>query len=274
MFESERLVYLQLQKTGCTHIAQLLNDNIGGKQVQKHNYLPVDLIGKKYVVGSIRNPWDWYVSLWAFGCNYQGLFRKKLTSRRLNHLRCFPIKQKKYKAVRGLFYEFNKPVKLWEETYSDVNNPDLFRQWLDLIFHPDRKYDLAEGYGFSSISSFAGLLTFRYIYVYSSVLKLSSIFNNNEINNIARLRQFDNENNLLNAVIRNEHLEQDLINVLEKVGYSLTLKEKENILLGKKSNTSKHKSSSFYYDKDAIEKVHSREQFIIDKYAYTPPEIE
>ncbi|NJL52511.1 MAG: hypothetical protein HC930_10370 [Hydrococcus sp. SU_1_0] len=233
MFECERLVYLQLQKTGCTHIAQLLNENIGGKQVQKHNYLPVDLIGKKYIVGSIRNPWDWYVSLWAFGCNHQGLFRKKLTSRRLNHLKCFPIKQKKYKAFKGLFHEFNKPVKLWEETYSDVNNPDLFRQWLDLIFHPDRKYDLAEGYGFSSISSFAGLLTFRYIYVYSNVLKLSGIFNNNDVNNFARLRQFDNENNLLNAVIRNEHLEQDLIYVLEKIGYSLTLEEKQKILVGK-----------------------------------------
>ncbi|PSB09560.1 hypothetical protein C7B62_12770 [Pleurocapsa sp. CCALA 161] len=272
MFECERLVYLQLQKTGCTHIAQLLNDYIGGKQIQKHNSLPVNLIGEKYIIGSIRNPWDWYVSLWAFGCNSKGLFRKKLTSHNLNHLRCFPVKEKKVRSIKALFHEVNKPMSLWKKTYADVENPRLFRDWLHLIFDPMRKYDLTEGYGFSPISSFAGLLTYRYTCVHSNVLKLNKLFNNTDIISFDQLLEFDKQNNLLNGIIRNESLEQDLIQVLKDVGYKLTLEEQEEIISRKKINTSKHKPSSFYYDDETVNMVRSREQLIIDKYQYNPPE--
>ena len=66
MFVAQGLIYLELQKTGGTHIRRLLERYTGGKPVGKHNRLPAGS-DADFIIGSIRNPWDWYVSLWAYG---------------------------------------------------------------------------------------------------------------------------------------------------------------------------------------------------------------
>src|SRR6476619_6662167 len=73
MFISDRIVFLELQKTGCTHIRDLLRELVGGQLVGKHNQARRRLfIEGKSFLGSIRDPWDWHVSLWAFGCQGKG----------------------------------------------------------------------------------------------------------------------------------------------------------------------------------------------------------
>ena len=78
IFISEKLVYLALQKTGSTQIRHLLTSIIPGELIGTHNRLPVNLSPKRIAVGSIRNPWAWYVSLWAFGCLGRGGFYHKV----------------------------------------------------------------------------------------------------------------------------------------------------------------------------------------------------
>ena len=75
MLITDKLVYLELHKTGCTFtrlvLAELFSDSC--RIVGKHNLvetIPQDVLGDfetKTKIGNIRNPWDWYVSLWAFG---------------------------------------------------------------------------------------------------------------------------------------------------------------------------------------------------------------
>ena len=71
MFVNDRIAYLQLQKTASTHIAQLFREYVGGESLSKHSRLR-DEHGDRHIVGSIRNPLDWYVSLWAHGCRNRG----------------------------------------------------------------------------------------------------------------------------------------------------------------------------------------------------------
>ena len=52
MFISRKIIYLQLQKTACSHIAKLLLSCIGGKQVGKHNWLQ-EYDTNKHIIGSI-----------------------------------------------------------------------------------------------------------------------------------------------------------------------------------------------------------------------------
>jgi len=101
MIEADNLIYLQMQKTGCTRIAEIITDLCGGKPVgRKHG----TLIAKpdKLVIGSIRNPWAWYVSLWAFGCEGKGMIRERLT---------------RYRNV-----------------YTEAEDIDAFRQWLTIVY--------------------------------------------------------------------------------------------------------------------------------------------
>src|SRR5690349_15515950 len=43
MFVSDRIVFLELQKTGCTHIRNLLKEIVGGRLVMRHNQAPAEL---------------------------------------------------------------------------------------------------------------------------------------------------------------------------------------------------------------------------------------
>lgn len=62
MFQCEQLIYIQMQKTGCTHIESLLSGLFEGKQVgKKHSpATPEQIRNHPYFISSIRNPWDWF----------------------------------------------------------------------------------------------------------------------------------------------------------------------------------------------------------------------
>ena len=154
MYIGNKLIYLQLQKTGCTHIANLLSNVIPGKQVGKHNWLE-NYNTDKYIIGSIRNPFEWYVSLWAYGCNKKGSLFKKLTNKNYSILSSLKksLQSGNLFIFKELINENIKPYNLWRRTYTDYDDADNFRMWLKLIFNSERKIDLGEKYYLSSISN-------------------------------------------------------------------------------------------------------------------------
>jgi hypothetical protein len=73
MFITDKLIYIQMPKTGSTHIALLLSQIFDGKEAEKHIAASKDQINSGvYLLSSIRNPWDWYLSLWTFGVQGNG----------------------------------------------------------------------------------------------------------------------------------------------------------------------------------------------------------
>ena len=73
-----------MQKTGCTHIASLLSRLFDGEQIGKHNAASDNQINSDaYFLSSIRNPWDWYLSLWTFGVQGNGGLMHRLTNKNL-----------------------------------------------------------------------------------------------------------------------------------------------------------------------------------------------
>jgi len=270
MFVANKLVYLQLQKTGSTHITKLLSEILQGQEYTKHMRPPLSISEKnKYFIGSIRNPWDWYVSLWSFGCQDKGGFYNRMTSRIFTGLYMFKYP---FKTTLAFINELTKPIEKWKYLYSDWKDPELFRKWLKLIFNPRRKYDLKEKYGFSPISDYGGFLTYRYMYLYSKEVK--KLYTNKYVGNLIKLKNFDKSNNILDFIIRNENLENDLIDVFHKIGIALDDEDINKINSSKKTNTSKrNKNLKLYYDEDSRELIYKRERFLIDKYNYTKPDL-
>ena len=270
MFKSDHIIYIQMQKTGCTHIASLLSSLFNGEQIGKHNAAPADDITQKdrFFLSSIRNPWDWYLSLWTYGIQGSGGLRNRLTTRNLTRSLSQTMKNPT-ENYRSLFDELTKDVKLWDNLYSDSNDINSFRKWLKHIHEPSNSRYLGEGYGNTKIYSFCGFMTYRYLYLCCQNIDL--LKKSKTVSNFQDLVQFDQANCYIDFFVRQESLESDFCEAIEKIR-SLSDEERALIYEAKKTNTSKRKLLiSDYYDDETIDLILTRDALLIEKFGYTPP---
>lgn len=168
MYVADRLVFVELHKTGGTHISTCLARLAPGEQVGKHNRVPPAL-RDRFVIGSVRNPWDWYVSLWGYGCDGKGaVFQTVTRGLDIGYLwrdlgiemgsSGYPVGT----VLRQTVADLQRPAAAWRRLYRDVNDAGAFREWLQMMMDVSRRFDVAEGFGFSPVSRWAGILTHRY----------------------------------------------------------------------------------------------------------------
>ncbi|MCK4708730.1 MAG: hypothetical protein KAU21_08940 [Gammaproteobacteria bacterium] len=252
MFISNDLAFIELHKTGCTHIGKLLASLVDGVQRGKHNLpAPFVLNSNRYFLGSVRNPWDWYVSLWSYGCDKKGLVYSHTTR---------PL------ANNAQDHRPAKNPKKWKRCYADVHSASAFQDWLHMM--NDKKYwnDFGEGYGVNPAASFSGLLSFRFLNLFCQDVPSKPA-------SIDDLIAYEKQNCYINNFIRTEHLEDDLIKALENCKINLTEQQKQFIYAAGKTNTSASRNlTAHYYDKQTAELVYEREKIIIDKFSYVFPD--
>lgn len=277
MYVATELVFTELHKTGSTHIGSCLARLVDGKQVGKHNRIPVEL-WNRFIIGSIRNPWDWYVSLWAYGCAGKGSVYQQVTRRidikylmRQLHAEMGAKRTSPLRVFWQLCHNITKPTHRWRETYRDYSDAKAFRSWLSLILDSRRRFDLGEGYGFSPVSKHSGLLTYRFLKLFSRLG--TRLYNDRSLADLKKIPAIWKETQLISYVIRVETLEKDLLAALSKAGVKLTSAQKDEVIGARKKKTNKSKRfpTSYYYDEEAIELVTVKEQFIIQNFSYTPP---
>lgn len=276
LFITKDLIYLELQKTGGSHIRRLLKQYADGVADGKHNRL-LDNPGNKAVIGSIRNPWDWYVSLWAYGASGEGAIRSR-TSCRLDfdyYYRLLPKAMGKNwitfsELITSIRHDVVKPVSRWQQTYADTEDAELFRAWLKLLFDKNRRFDIGEGYGFSPLSQHAGLLTYRYFRLFTPG---EGVFHDKRLSHAGMLASYDQQHNFLTDMIKMESLEDDFIRVLSHAGVTLTDQQLASILNKDegRTNTSQRKPMAYYYDAETIEMVAQGDKYLIERYGYLPP---
>ncbi|GAB4208233.1 MAG: hypothetical protein OHK0022_37470 [Roseiflexaceae bacterium] len=274
MFLAERLIYLDLHKTGGTQIQQLLAATIGGQQSVQHQRLSPEL-HDAYVIGSVRNPWDWYVSLWAYGCARRGWLYLRLVRRQPALWQPFHAGRSLRRAPRPL--QLRSPSALWERTenwracYADSDDPTRFRTWLARVLDPAYRVDLGEGYARSTVWRTAGLMTYRYLRLYTR--DLAALMSMHGPADLDALRAFADQQTLLRAVVRTEQLEADLIAALKGAGYQLSADQQALIRerASQRANRSAHRPAAEYYDPATVRLVAERERLLIERYGYTPP---
>ena len=75
MIVGNNYTYIHLPKCGGNSIIKTIEKYYNGKRGIVHSRLTEKPNNKK-IIGSIRNPLSWYVSLWAFGCGGEGFVRE------------------------------------------------------------------------------------------------------------------------------------------------------------------------------------------------------
>ena len=279
MFVSEQLVFVELHKTGGTHIGRWLQDLVGGQQVGKHNRAPKEL-WDRFIIGSVRNPWDWYVSLWSYGCKGEGSVRYQ-TTRGFSAGYCWgqlgAEMGKKHLTPIDWWRQFQgergKPVESWRSCYNDVENPDNFRRWLKILLSPERRFDCGEGFGFSPLSQSFGLMSYRYLKLFSSLG--SQLYKDDRLSSYEGLSEIVDSNLIVKHIIRNESLESDFLDALMMAGVVISDENKLLLMAGKnnKINASSHHPTAFYYDDETVGLVEKKERLIIERHGYKAPEI-
>lgn len=268
MFLSEKLVFVELHKTGCTHITRLLENTIPGQVIGKHNAPSPALINSpRLFVGSIRNPWEWYVSLWAYGCDQRGGVYHKVTKSNSIISLCRDWLVDPVYSASLLLNKVSRQPELWRQCYADVDDAAAFRRWLYMIHDCKHWHDFGQSYGKYPMSHVAGMLTYRYLRLFCK-----TDFKN--INSLEQLQAFEKNNCYINYFIRNENLEQGFLAALDLAGIVLADDKKHLVNSIEKTNTSSKKhGAAYYYDADTIKLVRDREKLIIDKFAYQAPEL-
>ena len=268
MFISEKFVFLELHKTGCTHIRNVLAELVNGELVGKHNQASQDLFTRERVfLGSVRDPWEWYVSLWAFGCDNKGLLFRNVT--------------REYKSFRGLgwrrnpyaaflkFIHYTEPGK-WMDTYRDVNDANAFRAWLRMMHDPNHIDGIGIDYSDCSVSRFVGLMTFRYLKLFCTKLEAQNKLE--RLSTFEQIKYYENKNCFIDYFIRNEGLEADLLFALEKFGTLISSDIKSKVMSQAKTNTSSREHGpGYYYDIESANLVAQRDRLIIEKFKYVSP---
>lgn len=272
MFVTDKFVYIQMQKTGCSHIALLLSSLFEGEQIGKHDPATPEQISRKLrFISSIRNPWDWYLSLWTYGVQGQGGLHDRLTHKHYRKgLRSFhraPLDK-----LIFLMDEVRKDTQPWAEVYQDGQDVALFRRWLQMVHTPDNAVWLGEGYDSSGLSGVCGFMTYRYLYLCCQTRQNVALTRN--IKNIAALEEYDRTHCYIDSFIHQETLEDHLCTILQDLG-SLEESERDLIYSMQKTNTSRRPLKiTDYYDQASIELVRERDALLIHKFSYQAPDIQ
>lgn len=276
MFVSKDLVFLELQKTGGSHILRLLSQWVEGESIGKHNRLDSAYEGR-FVLGSVRNPWDWYVSLWAYGVGGKGALRHRTeTGVDFSYYhRMLPKDMGKNwlspsEFTTSIYHDLFKPTNAWRASYQDSHDPLQFRTWLKMLLDPAHRYDIGEGFAFTPLARHAGLMTYRYLRLFTLG---DRVFYDPRLALSESVKDFDAEHNVAKAMIRMEALEDDFILALKLAGFTVSEEQNAEIKSSGKTNTSQRKTANYYYNAETCELVAKRERFIIQKYGYTAPSL-
>lgn len=269
MVISDDIIFVQVPKTGCSHVAKLLEEYAGGVEEGKHRRLPKKhLVDSRTIVGGVRNPHDWYVSLWAYACLQKGgVYQATVNPRTLQYVPricgqwCFV---KPWRLLSYLQASITRKPDEWKPLYADSNNPELFREWLRKINNPENRFVLSEGYGCSSLSSFAGLLTYRFLFL--ATFRIRELYRS-KFKSINDLVKWYNSHSYFDAVIRTEYLVSDFITLMDQAGVGISEQERNEITNAGPTNQSKRsRDLSFYYDDDTFELVKHREAFLFNMF--------
>lgn len=269
MFLCPELLYIQMQKTGCSHIGWLLKQLFDGRLEGKHRAAtPRQIAASPLCLSSIRNPWAWYVSLWTFGAQGDGALRHRLTGRSFEKAAAECLRRPA-RFPRPFLTECRRDVAAWRRVYTRHDDVNAFRGWLGMLLDPRQARFLGEGFGELQVRPPIGYMTHRYLSLCCRNARW--LEQPGRIGSFADLLRFDREQCYIDAFIRQEALEDTFCEAVSRVR-PLTDDERRMVYGAAKRNTSQRvRPVADYYDAGLLALVGERDRLLVEKFGYAPP---
>lgn len=262
MVNSELLLFLELQKTGSSHIKLLMRTYLGGTGFNPRHARHEDACKlANLICGGIRHPLDWYLSFWTYGCDGRGgLLRRATTSFAPNRIRkrnfprypFLPFSPSSDQLEQHIEYDSRRDAAYWKRLHRSASDPAAFQEWLFAIHDDQNRYTAFEDYGYSPWFGQLGMYSYLTFYLY--VENIDRLFSRNhaEAGNIPELIH----DCKVQRYIRSEHLENDFIAAAREAGYFLTPDIISAIRNSPKTNTSNRKGKlAHFYDDSTLDLI-------------------
>lgn len=277
MLIADKLVFIEFRNTGAGHVEKLLQKIVGGEVDNKHRAPPEDILTSgRAIFGSVRDPWGWYLSLWAAGCAQQGDLYQRLTSDKawvkIGEKIEANAKARTDQAPADHVKRVVLPDDLSAERaksfwYADAENVEGFREWLRVACSLQTRRTVDPNMAKSPIGKIAGLMTYRYFNLYVRGANEMPV----TIGTQEGLRAFEASNSFVQHVIRHDSLTEDLVKALERSGIALSDEQRKMIYDTKASG--RPSRIERFYDEASVDLVARREKFIIERFGYQRPHV-
>lgn len=245
ILENLNTLFVHLPKCGGTFIETALHAEYGNKSQifdtdNLRHYSPsIEDKAKYKVIGNIRNPFSFYVSIWSYA------------------MKCYMhyIKQQNREvflpAIQNIM---RKDSSIARRIFEDPNNIENFKEWFHLI-NTEKFVYLGDPINFSNnvklpevkesyLDKGIGLSTWRYIKMYQH-------FQFEYLNKIE-------EDYLLDDVIKIENVDEDIKRLFGfEINYSAV-----------NYNKSEHLDYRLYYDQSMIDYILEADKYIFKKFNY------
>ncbi|MEK8030660.1 hypothetical protein AACH06_07455 [Ideonella sp. DXS29W] len=277
MLIADKLVFIEFRNTGASHVEKLLQKIFGGEVDNKHKAPGEDVLSSgRVVLGSVRDPWGWYLSLWSAGCAKQGDLYQRLTSDKAwvkigEKLEAnakartdqAPADQVK-RVVLPDDLSAHRATSFW---YADPDNVEAFREWLRVVCSLQTRRAVDPSMAKSPIGKIGGLMTYRYFLLYVRGAGQMPV----TIGTQEGLRAFEASNAFVHHVVRHDSLTEDLVMALERSNISLSDEHRKMIYDTKAAG--RPSRIERFYDESSMELVARREKFIIERFGYQRPHV-
>ena len=233
MIITDRFVFIHMHKTG----GQTLNDIIKQCMADSRDigyHIPRSEIPAEFtelpVVGLVRNPWDWYVSWYAFNR------RPKI------HNQLFNVVSDSGQS------NFKSTVTNLINLGSDSAASKMYRDDLISILPDSLDANRAAGLTKQSIREFSSDETGYYSWLFERML-------GNTQDGRSHVGQFEN-------------LQEDFLAIMKQLSVEETDALQTKLEMRERKNVSRHSHYSHYYDNELRDLVASKERALIEKYGY------
>ncbi|UWQ53266.1 hypothetical protein [Leisingera caerulea] len=273
MFLSDEFVYVDLNKTGSVSVLNWLQALKFPQRQVKHHLKPDEAIVSSGILkfATIRNPWDYYLSLWSYGVKRKGKSGPYLALTRFRPFKSRGYTQNPYGAVTGfvpaLLAAARQDRTANLQLYSDPDNPEAFRAWLRKVMDPKLAPVLSGAYYSSRLHRCSGLYSYRFCNLYCSG---SKTLHSGRLRDPAALEEWAEENCYIDRFLHTETLGADFRSVMleHKLAKAETL---DSVIgAGKPMNASRSAAAkrSDFYDTETRQLVAERESLIINRFGY------
>lgn len=251
MIEYSNFIYLDVYRTGSTHLIGLLEQICVDEPIRsfRHSSLTkgrrLGLAGGKTVFTTVRNPWDWYVSLWAYGADGKSAIRRHLAP----HFSA---------GEMAAFYDRSDAAA-------------SFCRWLRLMHDPDVLNRVMNEYlPQSGLAPVIGLYTYRFLRVTTRFPRV--LLRHPLIRSPQGAVTYHRLNKAYDTVFRNERLDDDLIAFVEThpAGFRDDAVQTIRAEAASRTNRSNRTLASYrdYYGDPEADLVSTRDRFFRDVFDY------